>query len=399
MAWLFQDQHQVQKYGAARAAWSVGWYEPDGTKRQKSFGAGKAGRTAAFRHQKRLEAELLTGTYDAKRNVPWKKFRADFNEDRLAAMSDKNKECVTAALGHFERVCKPRHVNRINRRTLDKYVTARVKERGKKPGSKLSPATLAKELRYLKAVLTVAHEWGYLGVVPSVPKVKEPDKLPPYVTGEHFAAIYRACDEATMPVVPNVAPADWWRAFLVFAYMTGWRAKELFRLKASDLDLKAGRAMTRHGDNKGKRDDTVRLHPVVIEHLGRLKHFGKLVFPWPHGYEDRWHAFHAIQTVAGIHLECDEDHQHTEACHLYGFHALRRAFATENEESLSASELQALMRHKSFTTTQRYINMAKRLRGGSADKLHVPDVLGGSNGGKVAGRKASESRRVSRKSS
>ena len=36
-----------------------------------------------------------------------------------------------------------------------------------------------------------------------------------------------------------------------------------------------------------------------------------------------------------------------------------RAFAAENAESLTAIELQAMMRHRSFTSTQRSINMSR----------------------------------------
>lgn len=36
--------------------------------------------------------------------------------------------------------------------------------------------------------------------------------------------------------------------------------------------------------------------------------------------------------------------------------------------------LQRLMQHKSYLTTQRYINMAHQVKQ-AADKLHVPDVL------------------------
>ena len=85
-----------------------------------------------------------------------------------------------------------------------------------------------------------------------------------------------------------------------------------------------------------------------------------------------WTEFGRIQDAAGIHLECRETHKHTESCHRYGFHDLRRAFATA--ETLTASALQALMRHKSFTTTQKYVNMAKQLNR-SVEKLAVPDIL------------------------
>lgn len=45
-----------------------------------------------------------------------------------------------------------------------------------------------------------------------------------------------------------------------------------------------------------------------------------------------------------------------------------------NAPTLSADALQSLMRHKSYTTTQKYINMAGQLTR-AVDNLYVPDVL------------------------
>jgi hypothetical protein len=44
-----------------------------------------------------------------------------------------------------------------------------------------------------------------------------------------------------------------------------------------------------------------------------------------------------------------------------------------NADRLTGDALQALMRHKSYTTTQRYINMARQLDQ-SVEVLYVPDV-------------------------
>jgi len=84
--------------------------------------------------------------------------------------------------------------------------------------------------------------------------------------------------------------------------------------------------------------------------------------------------FLAIQQEAKIDLPCREDHEHTPACHVYGFHDLRRAFATLNAPKLSGDALQALMRHKSYSTTKKYINMARQIDG-AVEKLHVPEFL------------------------
>ena len=81
-----------------------------------------------------------------------------------------------------------------------------------------------------------------------------------------------------------------------------------------------------------------------------------------------------IQQKAGIDLSCRGNHVHTPHCHVYGFHDFRRAFATMNADKLTPDALQTLMRHKSYQTTQVYINMARQMDAAVAG-LHVPEVL------------------------
>ncbi len=157
-------------------------------------------------------------------------------------------------------------------------------------------------------------------------------------------------------------------------WSVGWIDPEPLALRRDDLDLEAATAITRETDNKGRRGEIIPLHPVVIDHLRKLKSFDTLVFPWPHNRRGLWDEFHRIQKAAGIHLACHRKHEHTIGCHCYGFHDLRRAFATVNAESMTADSLQRLMRHKDYSTTQRYINMAKQLHR-AVENLHVPDVL------------------------
>lgn len=80
-----------------------------------------------------------------------------------------------------------------------------------------------------------------------------------------------------------------------------------------------------------------------------------------------------IQQAAGIHLECPDrkDHDCTPACHVYGFHDERRAFATYNAPRMSATELQRLMQHTSFEITQKYIKYSEEMQAAAAN-VYVP---------------------------
>jgi hypothetical protein len=50
-----------------------------------------------------------------------------------------------------------------------------------------------------------------------------------------------------------------------------------------------------------------------------------------------------------------------------------------NADKLTPDALQALMRHKSYQTTQFYINMTRQMDAAVAG-LHVPEVLRGAGG-------------------
>ena len=128
--------------------------------------------------------------------------------------------------------------------------------------------------------------------------VREPEKLPRFVTVKHFELIYNtACDLATMPKFDGRAytPAQWWKAIVVTAYMTGLRINELLAIRREDIDHERGVLVTRAADNKGKRDEVVPLHPVVLEHLKVLEGEDRFPLRWPHDPRTLWVEFGRIQ--------------------------------------------------------------------------------------------------------
>jgi integrase len=373
-AWVYQDAHQVAKVGIDQASWYAGWIDPEGKRRCKSCGKGSVGQKKAEELRIKQQDRLERGTYQADVRKTWKDFRNEYEERIAKGMALQTRRLTLDALDDFERIIKPKKLAAIKTKTVDDFIAKRRTEKGRRQGDTISPATVNRQLRHLKAVLRVAHEWGYLQAVPKIRMLKEPGKLPTYVSPEHFRAIYLACDQARWPDELPFPAADWWRSLLVFAYMTGWRISEILSLKREDVDLDSGTAITRAEDNKGKRDERVKLHPVVVEHLKHLPGFTSVILPWDRDETCLYNQFRRIQEAAKVKLPCSKQHKHSPACHVYGFHDLRRAFATMNASRLTGDALKALMRHKSYLTTQRYINMARQLDEAVA-VLHVPDVL------------------------
>lgn len=372
-AWLFQDSRQKKNLGESKAPWSVGWLDPDGKRRSKRVGS----KSNAEKYRRKLEGELAAGLYQTKSRKTWADFRAEYEAKILPAKATGTIERTGHVFNEFERIAKPVRMESIKTATVDGFIAKRQREQGRAPGSTVSPASVNIALRTLKAAMGVAVDWGYMKERPKFRMMKEPQRIIRPVTAEHFAALYNACDAAGRPSDGNHTPADWWRAFLVTAYMTGWRLRELLHLERRNVDTVENVAILMAAGTKGKRAERLDLNQIVIDHMKTIFGFSPMVFPIGRDCRRFLYAeFAKIQQAAGIKLTCvtEGEHDCTDACHRYGFHDLRRGFATQNEGRISDQALQSLMRHKSMATTQRYIAMARKTRA-AADSLYVPEVL------------------------
>ena len=79
-AWFFQDNKHVKKVGKKKASHYVGWIDPQGKKRCKSFGPGSKGKTGAMRYKDQITAELMTGTYKTQTSKSWETFMNVYEE-------------------------------------------------------------------------------------------------------------------------------------------------------------------------------------------------------------------------------------------------------------------------------------------------------------------------------
>lgn len=356
-AWIFQDTKQKQKHGAAACPWSVGWYDPHGKRKSRKIGS----KSKAEKFCRRIEGELAAGTYRTTNKKLWADFRKEYETRVVSTMRPTSHQLTLQVLDEFERLMKPVQVASIKPAMIAEFAIRRQTKRVAKKKPELSPATINRDLRHLKAALNVAAEWGYIEPV-KVKLRREPKRLKTYVNPEDFAKLYGACARMTEPArLGHVDAGDWWRGLLIFAYMTDWRIREILALRWSDVDLEVGQAITRADDNKGGRDEAVALHPLVVEHLRRLRAFGPTVFPWSIRERALWLEFQKLQQAAGVATK-------------YGFHDFRRAFATLNADRVSGEALQHLMRHKAYSTTQRYIADAEQRGRKAVGSLFVPSL-------------------------
>ncbi len=93
--------------------------------------------------------------------------------------------------------------------------------------------------------------------------------------------------------------ADWWRALMVLGFMSGMRRDEMLLLKWDDCYLDESYVQLWADGTKGRRDERIPLHPIVVEHLRRIQDLGVLVFDWPFGTTALYDEFHRIQQEAG----------------------------------------------------------------------------------------------------
>lgn len=362
--WIYQDPKQVAKRGTKLASWYAAWLDPAGKQKCKSFGVGSRGKGKAQTYANKIQADLEFNRYEEPAAKDWESFLKEYRSKVCESLSTRNQNEFEICIRQFEAIVKPKRVSAITSRDIDHYITERRRKKSKRTGEIVSEATVNKELRYFRVLLRCAHKWGWLPRLPEFRFLREPQRIKTYVTPEDFAKLYANADVANGPGDFPFQSGDYWRALLMTAYMTGWRISELLSLRWEDVDLDNATAFLRAENTKGRRDESIKLHPVIVDHLRKIVSFSPVVFPWRHTGRELWRQFHAIQDAAKVKPQRG-DH--------YGFHDLRRAFATMNADRMTADALGTLMRHKSYSTTRRYISMTRQVDAAVAG-LFVPTV-------------------------
>ena len=356
-------------------SWYVRYTDHTGKRRTKSFGPGRKGERSAKEFAKQADAKPdILGNQD---QHTWLELRKVYLE---AAQADQRRatsiRAVSSTFDAFERICSPKLVTDLNTLNVLQFKSKRRLEPGKN-SEFVSPYTVNKDLRYLKAIARFAcRTCKWLDEVPDITLLRVDQHEPRFLEQEEFSKILSATGKMTSPKFAHVTSEEWWDALLLFLAMTGWRIQQTMDLGWEEVDFTAEAVVSLAGNAKGRRDIRTPLHPDVLhalEPLQRLKlvsgNRNQRVFYWPHHMRTLYDHFHKLQEHADIKPPYNHDGDGYQP--YYGFHDIRRSFATWNAGNLDLFQLKALMQHKSIDTTRVYVAMADRRAADAVSKLTV----------------------------
>jgi integrase len=120
---------------------------------------------------------------------------------------------------------------------INAYIAARLKDDAK-------PATINRELAWLKHMYSLANKAGKLMTRPHIALLRENNARQGFFEPEHLRDVLKHLPEELRPVVK-------------FAYITGWRVKsEVLTREWRHVDLKAGEVRLEPGTTKNKEGRT-----------------------------------------------------------------------------------------------------------------------------------------------
>lgn len=262
-----------------KRSWVVRWFTTDGKRRQRSF-------------KTRVEAE----EFAAARQAEFDRNSAARRIPKRITLDEFSDEIVNLGIGPRGQHLSPASVNET-RMTLNKLAAfvggdvqlaeitaadaARFMARLKKmsharcPDRKLSPATVNKVKRTVKAAFNIAvRQLGYLVANPFDGQSQDrlSDKPVRYVPPSEFAEVLQACGELF-----DAERSLWWRTLLTILYCGGLRVNEAIHLTWADVDFENEQVqvIAREGvlkfQPKGKKSRIIPLPKRAMDFLAKLQ--------------------------------------------------------------------------------------------------------------------------------
>ena len=332
----------------SRTNFEAQWVDPaSGKNKMKSTGH-KVRRDAerwAGRWEKELNAGALAGP-----KATWEDLKAKAERDFLTDKRERTVARYRTAMRAFEKHLRPKQLTGI---TAD--AVGELKAGMRADGN--APATVASNLRHVKALLRWAHKQGMLPKVPPIdmPRVESPAKGRPLTRAEFDLLL------AEVPGVVGEDRADSWRHLLRGLWLSGLRTGEAMAMTWDDRNSAHVRlggpfpALLIPGRlQKGGKDTVTPITPDLLKFLRETPEADRTGFVFnPAGARGKgrpaasWvsRTLSAIGAASGLDVKDGETPK---------AHDLRRSFCFRWAQRVLPQQLKVLARHSAVQTTLTY---------------------------------------------
>jgi integrase len=251
------------------------------------------------------------------------------------------------SLNHLNRTFKNVQLAGINPALVRKYMTERMEKDG------MSPATINRELSFLKSVLYAAE---YDGIIASNPiRGRRVKKLEEANSREKAILLMNLTDDAQRRLVE--CASEELKPILKIALLTGMRQGEILKLKWKDINFRLCEIRIPVENAKSKKERFVPISPELSAELDTLPRKSEYVFYNP---------------VTGTHVQYVRKSFKSalEAADIEGlrFHDLRHLAASRLVKVTDVVTASKILGHSSLDMTLRYVHSMQKDRHAAIEK-------------------------------
>lgn len=298
--------------------------------------------TIAKEAESTIKSDLLRGEYNINNHKVQTVTTLDDVWNKYLPWAKENKSSWKDDYYYYNKHLKPRFGNKaledISIINIEAFITE-LRNSSNARGTDFKPATIKHQIVLLRRLFNIAIKWGLfqkINPVNSVSMPKVDNYITEFMTPEQTESLLKTLKSWTCRESA---------AFVKFAFYTGLRRGELFKLKWSDVDLE--RMFVTLRNPKGGKTITLPISEEAVETLKSLPLQGEYVFPGKGGNQrvDFKGPWDRIRKAAGL-----PDN--------FRLHGLRHNYASHLvSNGVGLEVVKELMTHKDMITTQRYAHL------------------------------------------
>jgi len=337
-----------------REHWMLRWIDP-GTGKRKTVSSGCKGVRDAHKAAETLEKELNSRIPNGRGSVSLADFMLIYNDDHLESLSENSGKRSMSALNVLKTEMDPETIGDISSTVLSAFVS-RLRHAGR------SEATIATNLRTIKAALSWAKSAGYLGELPAFPSLRQAKgsraKGRPLTNLEVFRMVRAVRLDPNLCRLERIQRRHW-RRLIIGLWLSGLRLEEALRLswEPGTFQLETAHAYPQFviTEQKSGKLETVPLTPdfgrwilktPLEQRHGFVFHVPKVRHVHVRRMDTTSKVLSSIGEISGVVV--------SDSGKFASAHDLRRSFGLRWASRVMPAELRQLMRHSDISTTMSY---------------------------------------------